>query len=135
MKTLEPAALQKETARVAVIPQVVRFTREEWPQQNNNVDVAKCQKLADSLSTLHGCLLYGTRVVIPSKLFLRVLQLLHKGLFGIQSTKQLFRTAVCWPNIVDLCRFCTACAEHQNRLSKSLIDSYSRWHQKSHGVQ
>ena len=39
--------------------------------------------------------------------------------------KQLARTAVCWPNIdddiVDLCRSCIPCSEHQNRPSKPPI--------------
>ena len=107
MGTFDPATLQKETERDAVSPQVMRFTREAWPQKNNNVDVEKYRKLADILSTLHGCLLYGTRVVIPSTLCPHMLKLLHEGHFGIQRMKQLARTAVYWPNIdddnVDLC--------------------------------
>ena len=38
MGTLDPAALQKKTARDAVIRQAMRFTRDGWPQKNNNVD-------------------------------------------------------------------------------------------------
>ena len=125
MAILDPAALQKETARDAVIPQVMSFTREGWPQKNNNVDIEKYRKLADSLSTLHGCLLYGARVVIPNTLRTQVLKLLHEGHFGIQRMKQLARTAVYWPSIdndiVDLYRSCTSCAEHQNRPSKPPI--------------
>ena len=103
----------------------MRFTREGWSQKNNNVDVEKYRKLTDSLSTLHGCLLYGTRVVIPSTLRPQVLKLLHEGHFGIQRMKQLAKTAVYWPNIdndiVDLCRSCTSYAVHQNRPSKPPI--------------
>ena len=40
--------------------------------------------LHTSLSTVHGCLLHGNRVVIPSKLQPQVLQLLHSGHFGMQ---------------------------------------------------
>ena len=61
-----PPALQKETAKDAIIPQVLCFTTEGWTQKNNDVDVQKYQKLANSLSTLHKCLLYSSRVVIPS---------------------------------------------------------------------
>ena len=89
MGTLDPAALQKETARDAVIPQVMRFTREGWPQENNNVDVEKYRKLADSLSTLHRCLLYDTRVAIRRTLRPQELKLLHEGHFGVQRMKQL----------------------------------------------
>ena len=77
----------------------MRFAREGWLQ--NNLNVEKYQKLADSLSTLHGCLLYRTRVVIPSKLRPQVLQLFHEGLFGIKKMKQRAITAVYWSNIDD----------------------------------
>ena len=99
MGTLDPASLQKERTRDAVIPHVMRFTREGWLQ--NNLNVEKYQKLADFLSTLHGCLLYRTRVVIPSKLRPQMLQLLQEGHFGIQKMKQLATTAVYWSNIDD----------------------------------
>ena len=96
----------------------MRFTREGWPQKNNNVDIEKYRKLANFLTTLHGCLLYGTRVVIPSTLRPQVLKLLHEGHFGMQRLKQLARTDVYWPSIdndiVDLCMSRTSCAEHQN---------------------
>ena len=94
MGILDPAAQQKETARDSFIPQVMRFTREGWPQKKNKVDVEKYRKLANSLSTLNGCLLYGTRVVIPNTLHSQVLKLLHEGHFGIQRMKLLARTAV-----------------------------------------
>lgn len=117
----DPGSLQKETAKDPVLSRVIRFTREGWPQNTNDVDLEKFRKLADSLTTLHGCLLYGTRVVIPSTIRQQVLQLLHEGHFGIQRMKQLARTAVYWPNIDNdilcLCRSCTACAEYQNRPS------------------
>ena len=66
-----------------------------------------------SLSTAHGCLLYGSRVVILSSLRPQVLQLLYLGHFGMQRMKQLVRTVVYWPqidaDIVDLCHKCTMC--------------------------
>ena len=110
---LDPAAGSAEgNSKGCGIPQVMRFTRGGWPQKNNNVDVEKYRKLTDSLSTLHGCLLYGTREVIPSKLRPQVLKLLHEGHFGMQQMKQLARTAGYWPSvdndIVDLCRSCTS---------------------------
>ena len=78
--------------------------------------------MADSLSTLHGCLLYGNRVVVPRSLQRQVLELLHLGHFGIQRMKQLARTAVYWPgidhDIGQTCQHCTACGEHQNKPEK-----------------
>ena len=54
METPDPSALQKETARDAILPYILRFTRERWQQKsnNNNIDVEKYRKLADSLSAV-----------------------------------------------------------------------------------
>ena len=85
-------------------------------------DMEIYRKLAISLSTTHGCLLYGSRVAIPPSLQFQVLQLLHLGHFGMQRMKQLARTAVYWPHIdsgiMELCHKCTTCAEHQNKPPK-----------------
>ena len=82
--------------------QLLLFRWEHWiqrpcrrKQQGTLSFLKSCnRRLADFLSTLHGCLLYGTIVVIPSTLHPQVLKLLHEGHFGIQQMKQLARTAV-----------------------------------------
>ena len=118
----DPGTMAKESAKDPVIANVMRFTREGWPpkdkrEASNDGSIEDFRKVAVSLSTAHGCLLYGSRVVIPLSLRPQVLQLLHLGHFGMQRMKQLARTAVYWPridaDIVDLCHRCTACAEHQ----------------------
>ena len=73
------------------------------------------KKLDDSLSTEHGCLFYGSRVVIPAHLQDQMLDLLRH--IGMQRMKQLARSAVDWPridrDIEQINRQCTACAEFQ----------------------
>nr|KAG5692615.1 hypothetical protein BaRGS_030043 [Batillaria attramentaria] len=80
----------------------IDFDREESGEDTDmhaeiNEEVRKFQKLSDSLSTCHGCLIYGTRVVIPQSLQPKILDLLHIGHFGMERMKQLARTAVYWP--------------------------------------
>ena len=142
VRSSDPASLETETAKDPVLTKVMRFTREGWPAEDktNVGDPAeKFRKIAVSLSTHHGCLLYGLRVVIPAKLQSSVLSLLHQGHFGVQKMKQLDRTAVYWPNIdqdiADLCRKCTAFAIHQNAPPKAALHpwmlpekSWSRLH-------
>ena len=102
-------------------------SREKVGQRKKDGDnpAEKFRKTADSLSVCHGCLLYGARVVIPTKLRRQVLDLLHECLFGIQRMKQLARAAVYWPNIdiaiLDPCRQCSTCAEHQSEPSKAAV--------------
>ncbi|KAL5510077.1 hypothetical protein EMCRGX_G005553 [Ephydatia muelleri] len=99
LNPMDPGILAKESGKDPVISKVMKFTREA-----------------------HGCLLYGSRVVIPPSLQSQVLQLLHLGHFGMQRMKQLARTAVYWPHIdsgiMELCHKCTTCAEHQNKPPK-----------------
>ena len=105
----DSASIQKETAKDPVLSQVIRFTREGWPRELSKEDpVRTFRRVADSLNISCGCLLYGSRLVIPTFLRPQILLLLHEGHFGIQRIKQLARTAVYWPNIDEdistLCR-------------------------------
>lgn len=128
LNPLDPGTLAKESAKDPVTANIMRYTREGWPPKRGSEDihgdttVEIFRKLAVSLSTAHGCLLYGSRVVIPPSLQPQVLQLLHLGHFGMQRMKQLARTAVYWPridaDIRELCQKCTTCAEHQSTPSK-----------------
>lgn len=124
VKPHDSNSLKRETNKDPVISKIIKFTREGWPmdlkEENNEI---KCyHKVKDSLSTCNGCLLYGCRVVIPSSMRKSVLGILHLGHFGMERMKQLARTAVYWPNIdndiMDTCRNCTACGEHQSKPSK-----------------
>ena len=124
IKSADSSSMPKETLRDPVLSLVMRFTREGWPICKSRDDpIEAFRKISDSLSSCYDCLLYGTRVVIPSSLRKHVLELLHEGHFGIQRMKQLARTAVYWPNIdmdiTDMCQRCSTCAVHQPLPSKA----------------
>ena len=127
----DPGVLSKESSRDPVTAGVMRFTREGWPSQSEMQDLAGLEdyrRISSSLSAIHGCLLYGSRVVIPRSLQAPVLHILHLGHFGMQRMKQLARTAVYWPrideDIVNLCHRCSTCAEHQSRPPKQPNDPW-----------
>jgi len=122
----DSGTLRKESSRDPTLTKVMRFTREGWPEITDGDDPAeKFRKIADSLSVCHGCLQYGARVVIQTKLHRQVLDLLHECHFGTQRMKQLARTAVYWSNIdseiLNLCQQCSICAGHQPELSTAAI--------------
>ncbi len=129
IKPVDSAVLEKETSKDPVLSRIIRYTREGWPPKTDasrddthGYSVEDFRRISSSLSTIHGCLLNGIRIVIPASLQPQVLQLLHSGHFGMQRMKQLARTAVYWPHIdSDIekqSRNCTTCAEHQNAPSK-----------------
>ena len=51
------------------------------------------------LSVESGCLLWGSRVVVPEKGRERVLTMLHQGHHGMSKMKALARSYVWWPKI------------------------------------
>ena len=53
----------------------------------------------DQLSLVDGCILWGSRVVIPLTLRERVLLELHQNHPGVVKMKCLARSYVWWPNI------------------------------------
>nr|KAG5685748.1 hypothetical protein BaRGS_011066 [Batillaria attramentaria] len=124
VKPFDSNILRQESGKDPVIATVMRYVREGWPLKHAeiNEEVRKFQKLSDSLSIYHGCLIYGTRVVIPQSLQPKILDLLHIGHFGMERMKQLARTAVYWPGIdaaIEMTsRRCDSCGEHQNKPSK-----------------
>ncbi|KAL8577681.1 hypothetical protein ACOMHN_060792 [Nucella lapillus] len=93
--------LRQESEKDPVISTVIRYVREGWPPKNTkiNKEVNKFRKLSDSLSICHGCLIHGSRVVIPQSLQSKILDLLHLRHFGMERMKQLARTAFYWPGI------------------------------------
>ena len=85
----DPGVLAKESAKDPVLAKVMLFTREGWSpkaepeDQGKDYSVEVFRKISASLSTVHGCLLYGSRVIIPPSLQPQVLELLHLGHFGM----------------------------------------------------
>ena len=111
--------LKNETAKDPTLAAVMRYVKEGWPQQTLDKNIETFRKMSLSLSLCNGCLLLGSRVVIPSSLQNDILDLLHIGHFGMERMKQLARTAVYWPGIdaaIEQCsRRCSSCGEHQNK--------------------
>ena len=129
LKATDPELLAKESTKDPVISTVMRYVQDGWIDEkdtsaNEHYSIDDFKKIATSLSTSCGCLLYGARLVLPHSLQQQVLKLLHLGHFGIQRMKQLARTAVYWPridyDIVDTCHKCYSCAQHRNDPPKQL---------------
>lgn len=99
-----------------VLSKVLRYVMTGWP---NDVDQSlkafhtrKCE-----LSVERGCVLWGTRVVLPEKLRKTVLKELHSGHQGVVKMKALARKYVWWPKIdsdvEQICKVCESCQMEQ----------------------
>ena len=97
-----------------VLGRVLRYTRTGWPQEVP----AELKPFADrrqELSLEDGCILWGIRVVVPTKLRKQVLAELHQGHPGVVRMKSLARSHIWWPGmdkeIEGIVKDCTACQE------------------------
>ena len=124
VKPMDTNILRQESIKDPIIATVMSYVKEGWPSKHAEINkkAKKFLKLSDSLNVCNGCLIHGSRVVIPQSLQPQILNLLHIGHFGMEPMKQLARTAVYWPGIdaaiEQASRPCESCGEHQNKPSK-----------------
>lgn len=80
------------------LARVYKYIMECWPNQvEEHLKVFFTKR--NDLSTEQGCALWGTRVVVPSKMRKGVLKEIHSGHQGIVKTKALARKYVWWPKL------------------------------------
>ncbi|XP_030586939.1 uncharacterized protein K02A2.6-like [Archocentrus centrarchus] len=108
------AQVKRETSRDTILSKVYDFTVNGWPSSSDTqLSVYSTRK--DQLSVCQGCVLWGTRVILPPKLRTRVLDSLHDGHLGVVKMKSLARSYVWWPGIdceiENVAKSCTGCQQ------------------------
>ena len=70
------------------------MVQQGW-QNSKNTDLTPYQRRKDELSVHNGCLLWGTRVVVPPPGRDKITRALHQGHPGITRMKALARSLAC----------------------------------------
>ncbi|XP_049835864.1 uncharacterized protein K02A2.6-like [Schistocerca gregaria] len=121
------------TAADPVLATVLRFVATQWPLSKSRIGdlfVRRFFAHKERLFVRCGVLLLRSdndqsRVVVPRSLQSSVLQLLHKGHWGIVRTKQLARQHCTWfgidAAITNMCSSCMVCAEQQSAPSRKFF--------------
>ena len=105
------------TNRDPVLSAVYRYVRDGWPDSGDSLcpDFQPYKSRIGELSVQDGCILWGSRVVIPPQGRAAILKLLHEGHAGECRTKMLARMYLWWPkldeDICDMVRSCDRCQE------------------------
>ena len=109
--------IREWTKRDPTLAQVLRFTLEGWPSICNSEQLTCFANKKTELSAEDGCLLWGSRVVIPPQGRAKVLTELHEAHPGVSRMKTLARTYVWWPSmdkdIEKMVKNCDECQIHQ----------------------
>lgn len=104
-----------------ILSQVLLYCENGWPSNVDKIYSSYfCRRT--ELSTQDGCILWGSRVIVPEKGRKSMLDELHKGHLGSTKMKQLARSYVWWPNldadlesVTNQCAVCLANRQMPNK--------------------
>ena len=122
---LDVKLLSAATKKDPILSRVSLMILNGWPTKLPDEEFRPYFSRRNELSIHQNCVLWGSRVIIPTVLQKDVLRLLHNGHPGIVRMKGLARSYVWWPNmdgaIENTVLTCTACQENQKFPSKAPI--------------
>lgn len=107
---------------------MVEQTRQGWPPVSKK-KLEPFYRRKDELTLQDGCLMWGSRVIIPPKYQAQLLEL-HEGHPGIVRMKALARSYIWWPGmdkeIEQTAKGCTGCQLTQNNLKTAPLHAW-KW--------
>ena len=99
MSPVTSCDIRNETMRDAILSKVFMRARDGFPQLEDNDLLKPYHKRRTELSITDGCLMWGARVVIPSRYRNAMLEELHNAHSGIVRMKAVGRSFMWWPGI------------------------------------
>ena len=109
--------IRQATQRDPVLSRVVEHTKQGWPPVSKR-ELEPFYRRKDEITLQNGCLMWGSRVIIPPKYRTQLLEQLHEGRPGIVRMKALVRGYIWWPGmdkeIEQAAKGCTGCQFTQN---------------------
>ncbi|CAL9702513.1 unnamed protein product [Knipowitschia caucasica] len=106
---LSAQQISRATRKDAELSRLHRYIKEGWPREVAE-ELKVFYKKREELSVEQGCVLWGTRVVVPKKLRTAVLNEIHNGHPGIVKMKTIARQYVWWPHVdMDVEKTCKQC--------------------------
>lgn len=111
------------TSRDPILSQVYQYVLHGWPAYIKNEDLKPYFTRREEISLEAGCLLWGSRVIIPPQGRNEVIQILHNAHPGVSRMKGLARANVWWPKIdsviEETVKECHTCQKHQKMPAKA----------------
>ena len=121
------------TDKDPLLSKVRQFVMTGWPLDDNTSEEALRPYLTrkDELSVHSGCLLWGSRVIVPPKGRELIVKELHESHPGISRMKSLARGYVWWPGLdqqlEQQVRNCVSCQQSRNKPPTAPLHHWE-WH-------
>lgn len=110
--------IQNETRKDLVLGRVMSCINSDWTSTDKDGELAPYYSRRSELSIHHGCIMWGVRVIIPTKLRNLVISQIHEGHLGVVKMKTLARSFCWWPgidqDIETIAKRCNGCQQNQN---------------------
>lgn len=121
---LSAADIKKWTDRDPILSKVRSFLLQGWPTHLEGEEgLQPYLRRQEELSTENGCVMWGSRVVVPPPARNKVIEVLHDTHPGITRMKGLARSYVWWPGmdtaIEDQVKGCHLCQQSQKSPSRA----------------
>ena len=107
--------IRKWTSQDPTLSRVRTMILQGW-QFTNDADFKPYMRRKEELSVHDGCVLWGSRIVVPPQGRTKIIEELHEGHPGSTRMKALARSFVWWPqldsdleNVVKSCEICQTC--------------------------
>lgn len=121
--------IAEETRHDPLLSKVLDLTLSGWPRFVQNPELKPFCMRKDQLSTDQGCVLSGSRVIIPPKFRRRLLSDVHDGHPGITRMKALARSFLWWPGLDEETEIyvsqCAVCETTLNRPAAAPLHPWS----------
>ena len=123
--------IKEWTTKDPVLSKVKAWVQTGWPDGMTSVqqELQPFVRRKNELSVETGCILWGNRVVIPTRGREQVVTLIHEAHPGISQMKSLARSYFWWPGIdkqLENCvKLCETCQMHQKSSPPSFFHPWS----------
>ena len=122
--------IRAETLKDVLLAPALQFLKQGWPiTLDAKSPLVPLFSRKSELSLYEGCILWGTRVVIPTSCREAILAELHEGHPGMARMKALARMYVWWPGITSDMETtvlqCTQCQAHQSTPAPAPLHPWS----------